>query len=342
MRILFLTENSESLGLAKRLENEGNTVFVFLKDKGRAGRGIVERVDSWRNYLPDVDFVVCGTPGFSQYEDVFKKFGKPFIGGSRLGDLLIKGKKEDFLAHCDVAKCSNFEQKVTLHGFFNGRDWVKPLLVSILDTCLFPGDLGPEVGCMGCTLKLVKQWPSFTEKIGEGLRKLGIKDMISIPFNDKLEVLGVGCGFIYDVMDAICEGIRENVSDLLFKLANGVSEGFAMTSDYVVVTRLTVPPFPYSAEADLPGVEIYGLDENNIKHISFCDVYKEGDKYFACLGKGNTLKAAARGRDLREARRRVYRTLSNIALLNKQYRIDVGDRASEVLSSYPVKDLVYA
>lgn len=342
MRILFLTENTESFGLAKRLQDEGNTVMTFVREKTKAGNGVLERVDSWRNYLPDCDLVVCGTPGFSQYEDVFKKFGKPYIGGSRLGDLLIENKKKDFLAHCGVADCSNFEQKVTLHGFFNGRDWVKPLLVSVFDTCLFPGDLGPEVGCMGCTVKLVKQWPSFTEQIGEGLRKLGIKDLISIPFDDTLKVLGVGCGFIYDFIDALCEGIRENLSDFLFNLANGIPEGFAMTSDYVVVARLTIPPFPYSSPIDSEGIEIKGIDENNSKHLYLCDVYKEEEKYFACLGKGNTLKAAARGRDLREARRRVYRTLSNIVISNKQYRIDVGDRAENVLKSYPVKDLVHA
>jgi hypothetical protein len=214
-------------------------------------------------------------------------------------------------------------------------------MMSVIDSSLFPGKLGPDVGCMGAMLRVIKKWPDFVEKIGSGLRKLGVRDLVSIPFNSDMEVLSVGCGFVYDIIEAIAEGIREPMSDFLFRLANGIPESFDMTTDCVVTVRLTIPPFPYPLSAE-DKLEIIGLDEHNLKHVFLSDVCFLDDKYFACTTTGNTLKAAARGRDLREAQRRVYRTLGNISIPAKQYRNDVGDCVSEVLSSDSIRELIYA
>jgi hypothetical protein len=341
LKILYLTSDSDGLGIAKRFLDEGNTVKVFLRNGSSAGDGLVDKVDSWRTELPDTDFVVSGSPEFAVYEDVFRQYGKPYIGGSKLGRLLTKGRRKEFLDHCGVTMCSNFEHKVMIHGFFNGRDWVKPLLISVVDTSLFPSDLGPEVGCMGSTMRVIKKWPDFVEQIGQGLRKLGVRDLISIPFDFEYQVLGVGCGFVYDIIEGIAEGVKEDLSDFLFRLANGLPESIDITTDYLVTVRLTVPPFPYPLGMEGPKIDIIGLDEHNLKHIFLSDVCFSGEGYKACTTSGNTMKVTARGRDLREAQRRVYRTLGNLTLQNKQYRIDIGDKAESILKDDSIRELVY-
>lgn len=341
MKILYLTTDSDGLGIAKRFLDEGNSVKVFLQDGSSAGDGLVNKVPSWRPELADADFVVCGSLDFARYEEVFKQYGKPYIGSPDAARVLLAGRRKQFLDHCGVTMCSKFEHKVMIHGFFNGRDWVKPLLISVIDNTLFPGDLGPEIGCMGCTMKVIKKWPAFVEKIGKGLRKLGVRDLISIPFNCKMEVLGVGCGFLSDVIEGIAEGAKEDLSDFLFRLANGLPESINITTDYLITVRLTIPPFPYLGFIDETNYRINGLDEHNLKHIFLSDVIFSEDNYYACSTTGNTLKVTARGRDLREAQRRVYRTLGNLAVPSKQYRNDVGEKAEVILKYNAIKELVY-
>lgn len=90
MRILLLSEHGDGLGVAQRLVSEGHKVSVFIRSKGyeRAGKGLVDRVNSWRPLLPDTDLVICDMVGFGRYQGTFKRMGIPAFACSRIADML--------------------------------------------------------------------------------------------------------------------------------------------------------------------------------------------------------------------------------------------------------------
>jgi hypothetical protein len=329
MKILFLMDSCEGLGIAQKLAEEGNSVQVFMSQDLPAGTGLVQKIDSWREYLVDTDLVVCNSLLFSRYEKIFKEYSKPYIGCSYLGKYLLQAKKREFIEDiCGLTMCPNFEQKVMLHGFFNGRDWVRPLLISVIDAELFPGGIGPTIGSMGCVVKTVIDEPEFVDGLAVGLRKLGIRDFVSVPFSLKGGIFNVACGLVFDVLEAIAEGLRTSLGDVLFKVATGIAEKLDLSRDYMICVKVTIPPFPYSIPEARTQWAIEGLNEFNLKHIYLDDVCKtEDENYRACMDSGIVLKVTARGRDIREARRRVYRTIGNVSVESKQYRVDIGEMA---------------
>jgi hypothetical protein len=92
MKILFLMDGCEGLGIAQKLAEEGNSVQVFMSQDLPAGTGLVQKIDSWREYLVDTDLVVCNSLLFSRYEKIFKEYSKPYIGCSYLGKYLLQAK----------------------------------------------------------------------------------------------------------------------------------------------------------------------------------------------------------------------------------------------------------
>ena len=128
------------------------------------------------------------------------------------------------------------------------------------------------------------------------------------------------------------EGLNEPIANLLFDTATGIRQNMDITMDFMSAVRLSVPPWPHAKpEEDTKGKPILGLNDQNMKHIYLTDAYKQGGRYFWAAGDGVVLKATARGVSVREATRRVYRTLSNINVLDKQYRLDIGARVESDL-----------
>lgn len=84
MRVLFLSKEGDGLGVAHKLTQQGNTCYFWIKEERfkRAGRGIVERVDSWRGVLGKTDLIVCDMVGYGALESTLKSIGKPTISCS--------------------------------------------------------------------------------------------------------------------------------------------------------------------------------------------------------------------------------------------------------------------
>ena len=328
MKILYLLTNNEGLGVARKLAEENNSVHVFIQDSEITKDPSLIFIDSWREHLVDMDLVICGSPGFDRYEEVFKKFGKPYLGASKLGRMLNQGKLEEFLSLCGVP-LSMKEPKHARVGFFNGRDWISPTFYAVLDHKLATGDLGPVVGAMGTSL--MRSNHSFIlNEMTPGFSRMGLRDMVTVLLSAD-GVTGIACGLAYDILECIIEGMKGRVTDLFFELATGVGKALDFTRDLVVSVKLTVPPFPYLS-GHTTRQPIQGLGAENLKHIYLDGVEILDDRYTICTASGCVLKAAARGRDLREAKRRVYRTLENLETESKQYRIDIGEKAQKVFN----------
>lgn len=90
MKVLILSSDGDGIGIAQRLVEEGNKVYMFIKDKQfkHAGVGMFKRVDSWRPYLAESDLVICDMVGFGHLEQTFRRLGKVFLGCSAIADMI--------------------------------------------------------------------------------------------------------------------------------------------------------------------------------------------------------------------------------------------------------------
>lgn len=86
----MLSKEGDGLGIAQRLQTEGNDVRLYIESPKfpLAGVGLLKRVGSWRPHIAWSDFVVCDMVGFGKYEDTFRKLGKPVISCNRFADML--------------------------------------------------------------------------------------------------------------------------------------------------------------------------------------------------------------------------------------------------------------
>ena len=315
----------------------------------RTGDGLYKRGSSWRPMLESTDFVISAEGGLGAHEGVFRSRGKTSLGVSMAADLINTDAQGRFLSECNLRECSKFEQSVLVHGFYNGRKFVPPALLSFKYNNLFNRDLGPIVDSMGTVVIPL----GYDQPIVEGtldraedvLKKTDVTGLVNFAVGysgDDVGVLGATCGFNYDTMEAIAEGSKEPLSDVLFGLATRTKETINFTRDFIIVVRLTVPPWPYFAQVgpDVPEIPINGISDDNINHLYLCDVHRNNGDWRVSLGSGVVLKAAARGQYLRTARRRVYRTLKNIDVPFKQYRTDIGQGMERRLRDLESRGLI--
>lgn len=413
MRFLFLSESGDGLGIAHQLVKEGHQVDYFIKERGyeRAGKGIVNLVNSWRPKVAGVDLVICDMVGFGTQGELISKMGKPVLACDKVADLLeldrskgmdvfkklgIKtpetfsfknpGEAKSILetweqpgyvikpsgnqATSKTCVCRDKEMfeyalgrlgasdrlivqkivegiEVSTEGWWNGRGWVEPFNHTFEEKRFLAGDLGPNTGCMGNVViaarrrnKLVKETVAKLEPFLKRTSYRGPIDINCIVNEQGAFALEATARFGYDAIEALMEGLSESVADVLFEVALGVKKEFALTEEYMIASRLSVPPWPHADEdGKNKGLPILGINDKNLKHIYFSDAYREGNSYYYAASDGVVLKATARGASVREAQRRVIRTLDNIKVLDKQYRRDIGDRVDRGMAA--LKDWRY-
>lgn len=340
MRVLLISNRGDGLGAAWNIMNDGHDVHLTMRypGEGSVGKGLYQRHGSWRPLLGKVDFIICDHIGMGIYEDVVRGRCKALFGGSFLGDVLNKRKRREFLNRCGLTTCSNFEHTVRIHSLFNGRNWIEPSILGLNEDYLFPGKLGPRVDSMGGVYIGVRNssriFQETLNKVSEGVKKLGLAGIISMDVLCGPEEIGVSniyYGISHDIIEVLVEGLRESLIDVLFGTAAGVKESMDMTDDAVVSVRVSVPPWPYNAADERGPSLIEGINEDNRRHIHMLDVYKDGEFWLVGRSSNVPLKVTARGRDIREARRRVYRTLGNISIQDMQYRLDIGADTDQIV-----------
>jgi len=406
MRTLLISENGDGLGIAHQLVKEGHIVDCWIKEAQfeKAGKGIVNRIDSWRPAIPKADLILVDMVGFGlQVERVATQFGKPYIGCDPLMDvaeldrqkgmelflkagikipetfsfqgpaealsLLKMWKEPGFvikpcgnISTAETTVCRDRETfqfcleqleatqelivqrivegiEISTEGWWNGRGWIQPFNHTFEEKRFLEGGLGPNTGCMGNIViaakrpnKLIQESVIRLETFLKKTKYKGPVDVNCIVTEKEAYGLEITARFGYDAIEALMEGLNEPVANLLFDTATGTKKAMDVTMDFMAAVRLSVPPWPHAKPVqDVKGKPILGLNEQNMKHIYLTDAYKEGKDYFWAAGDGVVLKATARGVSVREATRRVYRTLSNVNVLDKQYRLDIGARVENDL-----------
>ncbi|WP_027126808.1 phosphoribosylamine--glycine ligase [Gelidibacter mesophilus] len=87
---LFISRWGEILDIAYATQSEGNTVKLYIEDKGskEIGTGFVKRVKDWKKHSDWADILIFDYTGFGKECEALRASGKIVFGGSVYTDLL--------------------------------------------------------------------------------------------------------------------------------------------------------------------------------------------------------------------------------------------------------------
>ena len=226
--------------------------------------------------------------------------------------------------------------------WFNGKEVIN-VNHTMEEKLFLEGNRGPRAGCMGSVVWIGSESSRlYKEGVGRmlpALKKIdyrGLLDLNTIVTKDKLYGLEFTPRFGYDALFVLLEMFKGKISDLLYGVAAGITREMTFRSDWGMGIDLCVPPYPLHCEPDMyKDVLIQGIDEGNKRHLWLYDVYKVGSQHL-CAGCGGDIGAVtARGdkvdgySPVRDSKRRVLRTISNLVVPDVMWRRDIGDRVQD-------------
>lgn len=285
------------------------------------------RVADPRKMLDQYDIILSDQEGVGLICDDLAA-QKPVIGGGTFCDKIA----DDFLykqrvlhASCKQELTSPHPSKgleLWLEGWFTSSGWAPSYILSLKHTRLMPGEIGPQMPCMGgvvyslreCKLTLELLFP-FTEL----LKKLNYLGPFSVHFSieDNVVVHNLHAGFSFDSFQAMCELLPCSVFDFLYSLV-AESGSKQLLSSTALAVRLLVQ----NSEAPV----LIQLDEGAKKHTWVTDQEAKHTNHVCTV--------TARGQSVRECQRRAYRTIKNItSSADVMYRNDIGLGAEELFAS---------
>ncbi len=334
MRFLFVSRRGASLSLATRIVSEGHKVNFFVNNLlyKVLGKGIIEK--SKIGEADNCDIVIFDEAGMGEYASKIAK-SKPTVGSSIFADTFNNDitYKQRVLDKCGL-QLSNNNEGITLHttAWFNGFSFVKPVHSYFKKTKFMEREMGLDTESMGCLLWYHKQnkiTKTFLTPLLKELKKtgyVGAVNITSIITADKIYLTNICLGFLYDSTYSALEGLRQDLGETLYRLAFDGIKRIKASPDWLVATRVSVPPYPFPMpeHMDKP-IPIGGIDENNLKHLWLRDIMFEDGRYFSAGTDGFILTVTARGLTPHKAFRRTYRTIGNLKIENMQYRSDLCD-----------------
>ena len=224
--------------------------------------------------------------------------------------------------------------EVSTELWFNGKETLN-VNHTFEEKALMEGDIGPKTGSMGSVVCIgstsSRLYKEGVGKLLPALRRINYRgpvDLNTIITKDKVYGLEFTARFGYDAIFAFRELYRGRVNDLLYSFATGVARFVNTKPGWGIGVVLCLEPYPIADEIDdySRDILLQGFGPHNLRHIWFYDVYRKGDRY-ACAGNGgNLMSITAMGDTVREARRRAYRTISNLVVPDVMYRRDIGSR----------------
>lgn len=344
MRVLLISETGRGVPIAALMVRQGDAVDAHISNIAYAnvGDGLVRKVfldDFEPASVGEYDLIFSDGPGFGKHADNLRNLGFNVFGASRFADRvqLDEAYNRTIMKAAGVRLADDVTgTAVSTEVWFNGES---PVGVNhyMFDSRLMPGNIGPDVGCMGVTV-----WPgSFNNRLyKEGVGKVvpllrkahhvGVCTLDSLVTGERVFGVRLVPHLTFDSIFALLEGLRTNAARLLHDVATGKKGEFRYMAEWMVSVRLMF----YDKEKRT----LSGITPEVLKHVWPVDVAKR-DGVFEVAGAGNVpLVVAARGESseyglTKEARRRAYRTINNLAIPDVIYRNDIGSRVEH---DYPL------
>jgi phosphoribosylamine-glycine ligase len=203
----------------------------------------------------------------------------------------------------------------SISGFFNGNEFVKPLLINFKLHRLMDGDLGPMTDVMGATAKFVYDSPivNYLLQLEDYFREIGHKGFVElccIVNEDEFYVIQIFTGLksiSLNMMLPLIEGCGNVISETIDGNLNNLN----------ISDKNWICGVPLSSIGE---VKVYGLEkaENYISPL-----YREG-RLLMSVGIGGTIG---------ESQDDAYRAMDHIIFQGVMYRLDIGDKVDRELEN---------
>ena len=346
MNILFISRDGDSLGLAMCTKQEGYPTTLHI-DSEKAeeccvGSGLVDRTTYYKRLvrangecvganidtlltLTKPDVVIIDTLGLGKVADYLREKGVPTFGGSYWSDSLSTNREYSEEV-CKRLQLPTLAQPIVLSVLWNGSTILSPFL--LVNTSRFmTGELGKDVDSCG-QLLLSSQYVSalkpLLQSIERLLKKVKFRGLLSIHLHPTNPPHFSSTPLF---LPSILEVYKGSLTDLLISVASGKKWEGMVTNDYALAVLLSIPPYPYVIDVR-KDVVLDGYNEYNSSHIHLIDACRPIENVTNANGDGRVGWVTARGRDVREARKRVYSTLANLRIEEAQYRVDLGSEVN--------------
>jgi phosphoribosylamine-glycine ligase len=326
MRMLLVSQTGYSNGVASFLTSEGHSVifqtgeYLTISD------------------LPKPDVAIFDSASHYPSAEGVRASGVKVIGPTSWTNLIssdISYKKAILNAvGYKIAEANLPGTGAQVIGWFNGQRFISKFVAFNYDR-MMSGNVGAKISSAGYVAHfgsdnspLVKQILNPLERF---LRKANHRGCVTVDVicNEKgVFVKDFNPDFSTPASQAIYENTRRSKSDFLLDLFNESSAYINHIEPYVCGVLVSVYPYPFTTP---PSAPVHGLNNLNIRHMWLMDAF-EHDKIWTCGSLSGCLGyVVARGKDLYEAKRRAYRTISGLNIDNIQYRNDIGKDVDDIV-----------
>lgn len=347
---IVVTEDGRSLSVAQRLFDEENRVVFHKLDTSidALGYGLTEfsrnidLVDEIDSIKPDLVIFDSPKHDFDLYKQVqargihtfgIDSFSHHIANNDNYCTKVLKAHE------INVPKNYIFDPEsiefvdISVDAFVcNGK--VLTIFYTLSYKHLMNDDIGPTTFGMGTLCILGKPsdrlYRETISKLQATLTKLEFSGQISIgSIVTKNAIFGydINPSLNYFTFPCFAELFSTKISDLFLGLSLGNLKTIRVKNEWAFSASVVLSPYPAEASMRYPeNTSIKGLNVQNMKHIWFYDVERNGT-YRCAATSGFLCIVSARGATIKEARRRVYRTIDNLTIENAMYRTDVGFKA---------------
>jgi len=223
--------------------------------------------------------------------------------------------------------------EVAVGAFFNGKDFVLPMLVNFEHKRMFNDDIGPSTGEMGTTSFWAAENSLFRRTLGKMKERLqgyvGYIDINCIVNAHGIYPLEFTTRFGYPTINLQIEGVLSKWGDFLEALAKGQPFELRTKRGFQVAVVVGVPPFPF---VDPDAFRKYSEDavvlfRRELKEgLHPCDLKLVDGDWRLAGNSGYALVITGSGPTMDDARRETYNRVKSIIIPNMFYRTDIGER----------------
>ena len=236
--------------------------------------------------------------------------------------------------------------EVAVGGFFNGKEFIRPVNINFEHKRLFPGNIGPSTGEMGTLMLWIQKSRIFEltlEKINQNLAAsgyIGYIDVNCIVNGTGIYPLEFTSRFGYPTLSIQMEGVTSNWGKFLYSVSSGEKAELKTKSGFQIGVVIAVPPFPFNDDKTFRKFSEEAtilFKTQNLDGIHLGEVKREGNDWHIAGRSGYSLVVTGSGTTTADASKQAYERVANIMIPNMFYRTDIGSgwiRDSDLLLSY--------
>jgi phosphoribosylamine--glycine ligase len=255
----------------------------------------------------------------------YDQTGKDLI--AILEKLAAKTKKEPLYLYKKIEGTN-----IRVGAYFNGTNFCTPIALMQEHKQLFPDNVGMRTESIGDVIiwtkkhilfeKLIKP---FTKKLQEN-KFIGYFTLECTLSKEGIFASDITTSIKHQTMSLHQDSITESIGTFFFKLATGKLKTFGTKEGVHLGVSILVPPYPFhmkeTHQLSSKGAEISCMEIPKGTHIR--EVKCEKNKWIVTGTQGHVLYITAQGKNIKEARKKVYNKISTIKIPDLYYRNDIG------------------